>query len=184
MGRLGSASPGLSSEHLTLVVLRASAGRPGSRHHSTGMSGGRQKSVVLILARELASNVATPMLVIDDVGTIVYFNEPAERVLGATFASVGEVTAAEYDERWATTDTEGNELSLRRGPLARVVSEHTPAHRVIRIRGLDGVWHVIETTVYPLFASATSFVGAVGVFWELGSEYGPASRASPFRTEE
>ena len=148
------------------------------------MTGGKQKSVVLILARELASNIATPMLVIDDEGTIVYFNEPAEKVLGATFASVGEVTAAEYDERWATTDTDGNELSLRRGPLARVVSEHTPAHRVIRVRGLDGVWHVIETTVYPLFASATSFVGAVGVFWELGAEYGPASRASPFQSEQ
>ena len=45
------------------------------------------------------------------------------------------------------------------------------------------MWHTIETTVYPLFASATSFVGATGVFWELGAEYGPASRASPFPTE-
>ena len=62
------------------------------------MNGGKQKNVVLILARELASNIATPMLVLDEVGTIVFFNEPAERVLGATFASVGEVTAAEYDE--------------------------------------------------------------------------------------
>jgi PAS domain-containing protein len=148
------------------------------------MSAARQKSVVLILARELASNIATPMLVLDDLGTIVFFNEPAEKVLGATFASVGEVTAAEYDAKWETTDSDGNELSLRRGPLAGVVSEHTPAHRVIRIRGLDGVWHLIETTVYPLFASATSFVGAVGVFWELGATHGPASRESPFRIEQ
>jgi PAS domain-containing protein len=147
------------------------------------MAGGRQKNVVLILARELASNIATPMLVLDELGTIVFFNEAAEKVLGATFASVGEVTPAEYDERWQTTDPEGNELSLLHGPLSRVVSDHTPAHRVIRVRGLDGVWHMIETTVYPLFASATSFVGAVGVFWELGGEHGPASRKTPFRSE-
>jgi PAS domain-containing protein len=147
------------------------------------MSGAKPKSVVLILARELASNIATPMLVIDDGGNIIYFNEPAEHVLGATFASVGEMTPAEYDGRWATTDLDGTELSLARGPMSTVVSEQTPGHRVIRIRGLDGVWHVIETTVYPLFASATSFVGAVGVFWELGGDYGPASRAAEFRSE-
>ena len=144
---------------------------------------GKQKNVVLILARELASNIATPMLVLDEGGTIVFFNEAAERVLGATFASVGEVPPAEYDERWATTDADGNAISLRTGPMARVVSDHTPAHRVIRVRGLDGTWHLIETTVYPLFSSATNFVGAVGVFWELGSEYGPASRQAPFHTE-
>jgi PAS domain-containing protein len=147
------------------------------------MNGGKQKDVVLILARELASNIATPMLVLDENGTIVFFNEPAEKVLGATFASVGEVPAEEYDARWQTTDPDGNELSLLHGPLSRVVSDHAPAHRVIRVRGLDGEWHLIETTVYPLFASASHFVGAVGVFWELGVGFGPASRESPFRTE-
>jgi PAS domain-containing protein len=141
---------------------------------------GKQKNVVLILARELASNIATPMLVLDESGTIVFFNEPAERVLGAT---VGEVAAEEYDSRWATTDVDGNELSLLRGPMARVVTDHTPAHRVIRVQGLDGVWHLIETTVYPLFSSATNFVGAVGVFWELGREFSPSSREAPFHTD-
>jgi PAS domain-containing protein len=147
------------------------------------MERAQQKDVVLILARELASNIATPMLVLDEAGTIVFFNEPAEKVLGASFASVGEVPAEEYDARWATTDPDGKELSLLHGPLARVVSDHTPAHRVIRVRGLDGVWHLIETTVYPLFASASRFVGAVGVFWELGGEFSPSSRESPFHTE-
>jgi PAS domain-containing protein len=147
------------------------------------MNGGKQKNVVLILARELASNIATPMLVLDETGTIVFFNEPAEKILGVAFASIGEVTPEQYDANWATTDPDGNELSLLHGPMARVVNDHTPAHRVIRVRGLDGVWHVIETTVYPLFASATHFVGAVGVFWELGAASGPSSRESPFRSE-
>jgi PAS domain S-box-containing protein len=147
------------------------------------MNGGKQKDVVLILARELASNIATPMLVIDETGSIVFFNEAAEKVLGTTFESVGEMSPEEYDTRWTTTDPDGNEISLRQGPLARVVSDHTPAHREIRIRGLDGRWHLIETTVYPLFASASRFVGAVGVFWELGGPFGPASRDAPFRTE-
>ena len=147
------------------------------------MNGGKQKNVVLILARELASNIATPMIVLDEVGTIVFFNEPAERILGATFASIGEVSADEYDAKWATTDADGHELWLSKGPMARIVDDHAPAHRVIRVRGLDGVWHLIETTLFPLFASASSFVGAVGVFWELGGPHGPSSRESPFHSE-
>ena len=79
------------------------------------MNGGKRKNVVLILARELVSNIATPMLVLDEDGTIVFFNEPAEKVLGATFASVGEVPPSEYDARWATTDPDGNEISLLHG---------------------------------------------------------------------
>ena len=127
-----------------------------------GMNGGKQKDVVLILARELASNIATPMLVLDETGTIVFFNEAAERILGATFESVGEVSPDEYDAKWATTDPDGNEISLRHGPMARVVSDHTPAHRVIRVRGLDGAWHLIETTVYPLFAERVALRGRGG----------------------
>jgi len=147
------------------------------------MNGGKQKDVVLILARELASNIATPMLVLDETGNLVFFNEAAERIMGTSFESVGEQSPDEYDALWSTTDADGKEISLRHGPMAHVVSDHTPAHRVIRVRGVDGAWHLIETTVYPLFASASRFVGAVGVFWELGAEHSPASRVSPFQTE-
>src|SRR6476619_4978274 len=115
------------------------------------------------------------MLVLDETGNLVFYNEAAERIMGASFESVGEQSPDAYDAKWATTDPDGKEISLRHGPMAHVVSDHTPAHRVIRVRGLDGSWHLIETTVYPLFASATSFVGAVAVFWELGGGYSPAS---------
>ncbi len=37
------------------------------------MEGG-QKNVVLILARELAANIAAPLLVFDRDGTLVFFN--------------------------------------------------------------------------------------------------------------
>ena len=41
----------------------------------------QQRSLVLILARELADNSATPMFVVDPEGNLVFFNEPAEHVL-------------------------------------------------------------------------------------------------------
>ena len=125
------------------------------------------KDVILILARELASNIATPMLVLDNYGTLVFFNEPAERVLGAPFSQIGETPPAEWDAKWPSTNADGETISLIDGPLSGVINERHPAHGSIRVQGLDGHWHDIEATVYPLFASAERFVGAVAVFWEV-----------------
>jgi PAS domain-containing protein len=130
------------------------------------VNGGQQKSVVLILARELASNIATPMLVLDHHGTLVFFNEPAERVLGTTFAQTGEIPADEWDKRWEIVDRNGERISLLTSPLAVCITEQRPAHGEICVTGLDGVHRCLETTVYPLFDSGKRHVGAVGVFWE------------------
>jgi hypothetical protein len=44
-------------------------------------------SLPLILARELASNLATPMFLVDGCGMLVFFNEAAELVIGKTSRS-------------------------------------------------------------------------------------------------
>ena len=56
----------------------------------------RQKHLVLILAREFASNLATPTLIADDRGQLVYYNEAAEAVVGQTFAETGEMPLDEF----------------------------------------------------------------------------------------
>jgi PAS domain-containing protein len=142
------------------------------------MARGGQKSVVLILARELAANIATPMLVLDAEGTLVFFNEPAEMVLGERFGDAGELPASAWDERWSVTDPDGNPLSLLESPLAAVITAQTPGHAPLRVRGLDGAVRPIEATVFPLFDNAHLFVGAVGVFWQTDNGHGPAGAAS------
>jgi PAS domain-containing protein len=134
------------------------------------MNAGRQKDVVLILARELASNLATPMLVLDHNGALIFFNEAAEAIMGATFATVGEIPAAEWAQKWPTADESGSPISLLESPLARAVTEQEPAHQVIVVTGLDGVKRRLSTTVYPLFGSGRRFVGAQAVFWQEGDD--------------
>jgi PAS domain-containing protein len=133
-----------------------------------------QKSVVLILARELASNIATPMLLLDREGTLIYFNEPAEAIFGTRFEVVGEIGAATWDERWPVADAEGNPISLMASPLADVILRQTPGHQSIRVTGLDGQQRSVDATVFPLFDSGHQFVGAVGVFWQTSNGHGPA----------
>ena len=127
---------------------------------------GRQKDVVLILARELASNLATPMLILDHHGTVVFFNEAAEAVLGAPFAQVGEVAPTDWEHHWPITYEDGSPFSMPDSPLARVITDEAPGHQVIFMTGLDGVKRRVSATAYPLIGSTHRLVGAVGVFWQ------------------
>ena len=60
------------------------------------MSRTQNRPLPLILARELASNVATPFLVLDRDGTLIFFNERAEQIIGMTPAELGEVAEEEW----------------------------------------------------------------------------------------
>ena len=42
-----------------------------------------QKDIELILMRQLANYLAVPILVVDSAGTLLFYNEPAEVLLGA-----------------------------------------------------------------------------------------------------
>lgn len=132
-----------------------------------------QKSIVLILARELASKLATAMFVVDPDGTLVYFNEPAEQVLGRTFAEAGELSRDEWSKSFEPVDLDGSPVPPAELPLSVALVEREPAHRRFRITAYDGKQRVISVTAFPLFAREREFVGAVAVFWEEPG-HGPA----------
>ena len=126
----------------------------------------RQKNLVIILAREFASKLATPMFVTDATGKLVFYNEPAEDILGRSFAEAGEMDAAEWEQLFETEDLDGNPITLADMPAGIAFTERHPAHGTLRIRGLDGVQRTISVTGIPLFAHTAEFVGVVALFWE------------------
>lgn len=130
------------------------------------MAIGRQKELVLILAREFASKLATPMFVADRRGDLVYYNEPAEEVLGRTFAQAGEMPADQWPSLFRPEDLQGRPLGLDAVPPGVALFERKPAHATLRIAGLDGRKRVVSVTAFPLFAHADDFVGVVAIFWE------------------
>ena len=42
-----------------------------------------QKAIELILMRQLASSLAMPIFLVDPSGNLVFYNEPAEQLLGS-----------------------------------------------------------------------------------------------------
>ena len=59
-------------------------------------TGAGPRSLPLILAREFAANLATPMFLIDASGVLVFYNDAAALLLGKPFAEVGEIPAGDF----------------------------------------------------------------------------------------
>jgi len=130
-------------------------------------TGATPPSLPLILARELASNLATPMFLIDGRGKLVFYNEAAERLIGRSFAELGEMDAMEWGALLQMSDPDGTPVSRREAPATVAFFEGRPSHRAFFATGLDGVRRLVEVTAFPLFASSDDLQGVVNVFWEV-----------------
>jgi PAS domain-containing protein len=128
------------------------------------MSAIRQRNVALILARELAVNVATPMWVWDEDGRLVYYNDHVAALLG--LSSDLDVRDIDELEQFQPTDLDGNPIPPSELPSAIATKRREPAHRDLRIVGRDGVARVLTVTAFPLFGRGDTFVGALSVFWQ------------------
>jgi PAS domain-containing protein len=130
------------------------------------MTAVRQRSVALILARELAVNLSTPMWIWDEQGELVFYNEHVLEILGSRSADVGVGRLDELPQ-FAPTDLDGNPIDVDELPSAIATKQRRPSQRKLRIVGLDGVHRTVSVTAFPLFAREGEFVGAVSVFWQV-----------------
>lgn len=125
-----------------------------------------QKEIEVILARNLAQYLALPIFIVDPDGTLLYYNDPAEKILGMRFAETGVLRAEEWSTHFQPMREDGSPLSPDLLPLVMAVRERRPAHRSFWIVGADNVRRYIEVTAMPLVGQANRFLGALALFWE------------------
>jgi len=128
-----------------------------------------QHEMELILMRQLASALAVPVLVADAEGDLLYFNEPAELLLGRRFDDVDSVSIDERRAIFCFRDEQGEVLPEGQPPLEVALRERRPVHRLVRLRGFDGTDRSVEVTAFPLVAAGGHLVGGVAMFWERRS---------------
>ena len=122
---------------------------------------------MLILAREFASNLATPIYIADANERLVYFNEPAEQIAGRSFAETGEIPIREWVEMLSPSTSDGEPMQREETPGGIAFAERRPAHGNLCVTGLDGIRRDIATTAFPLFGPDEEFHGIMVIFWEL-----------------
>jgi len=125
-----------------------------------------QQPIELILTRQWASYLVVPVWVMGENGHLVYYNEPAEAVLGRRFDEAGEMLAEELATIFQTTSEDGSRLDSESLPINIALLERRPAHRRLRIRGLDGEWRLVDASAFPIEGQGGRHLGAVAIFWE------------------
>ncbi|MGQ0570666.1 MAG: PAS domain-containing protein [Armatimonadota bacterium] len=126
-----------------------------------------QKEIEVILMRQLASCLVMPIFVVDTKGNLLFYNEPAEPLLGRRFDEAGEMAAETWSTAFRQSDEDGAPIPPESLPLMVALREHHPAHRAMRITSLDGVSRRIEVTAFPLEGLGGRHLGAVAIFWEV-----------------
>jgi PAS domain-containing protein len=125
-----------------------------------------QQAIEVILMRQLASYLAMPIFLVDPAGNLLFYNEPAEALLGHRYEETGEAPFAEWARIFQPTSEDGSPLPPEALPLAIALQQHRAAHLAFQIRGLDGVVRKIEVTAFPLEGQGGRHLGAVAIFWE------------------
>lgn len=126
---------------------------------------GQQKHLVLILAREFASNLSTPTLVADSRGYLVFYNEAAEAVIGRRFSEAEEMPLDTWLTPFEPRTSDDEPVAPEQLPTRRAFDEHRASHARYLVTSTDGVDREIEVTAFPLFAHTDEFVGVVAIFW-------------------
>jgi PAS domain-containing protein len=125
-----------------------------------------QQPIELILARELGSHLVTPIFIVDRDGGLLFYNEPAEKLLGRRFDESGPMPLSEWRMLLVPTSASGERLPEDALPLDAALGERRPAHGRFWITGLDGVARELEVTALPLEGHADRLLGAIAIFWE------------------
>ena len=126
-----------------------------------------QQPVEMILLRQVASYLTIPIWMMDGDGNLVFCNEPAEKLLGIEFDSVGPVHADQLGEMFRITRLDGTPMAEYDFPVVVALSKRVPHHGEMRFCGLDGVWRDVAVSAMPVEGQSGRFMGVFASFWEI-----------------
>ena len=125
-----------------------------------------QTSLEMVLMRQLASCLAMPIVLVDPVGTLLFYNEPAEALLGRRYEETGDMPLATWTRLFRLTTEDGSPLALEARPLVMALQQHRAVHGAFWIQGRNGIAQKIEATAFPLEGQGRRQLGAVAIFWQ------------------
>ena len=125
-----------------------------------------QQEIEIILARQLSEYLTLAIFIVDPEGNLVYYNDPAEEILGVRFEETGPLPASKWSTIFSPIDQMDRPLEPENLPLMIALLRQRPAHSAFWIHSLDGTRRKIEVTAFPLTVQANRFLGAIAIFWE------------------
>ena len=125
------------------------------------------KPIQLILARQLASCVAMPILLLDAQGNLLFYNERAEEILRRRYDETGEISADELLELLEVVDEQRKPVPPEERPTRITRRERRAVTRTVWIRVEDAAWRHLQATAVPLIGDGDEMLGIMHFFWEI-----------------
>ena len=108
-----------------------------------------------------------PILIVDTEGTLIYYNEPAEAILGQRFDETGEIAQDTWCTLFAVADEERNTIAQEDRPTMLALTERRPVSRTVWMQCGHRDWKHMNITAFPLVGEGRQFLGAQMIFWEV-----------------
>ena len=125
------------------------------------------KEIEIILSRHLADCLSIPIFLVDPIGDLIFYNEPAEQLLGKRFEDTGPMPVAEWSVIFKPTDLDGQIIPPENLPLVKSLTYQVPAHGSFWIENIQNqTKHYVSVTSIPIIGQANRFLGALAIFWE------------------
>jgi PAS domain-containing protein len=130
-----------------------------------------QKPIELILARNFLTSLSTPAFLVDERGSLIFYNEAAGALLGTSFEESGRMPAEEWSHAVGPFDGAGKPIPIEELPPTKALRRGRPAHGTFTIRSVKGDDYEIESTALPIVAEGGQ-EGAMIFFWPKGNSRG------------
>ena len=122
--------------------------------------------IEIILNRQLADCLSIPVFITDTAGNLIFYNEPAEEILGRRFEETGEMPVEVWSTIYKPIDINGKMIPPEDLPLVKTLKDCSPYHETFWIESLKGKAEKISLTSYPIIGRTGKFMGAVAIFWK------------------
>jgi PAS domain-containing protein len=123
--------------------------------------------IQIILIRQLAGYLGIPLFLVDPKGDLLFYNEPAEAIIGLRFEETGAIPAKTWTSMFKQTDEQGQAIPPPELPLMIALATRRPAHKRFYIHGMNGARRHIEVAAIPIVGLQGEFLGAMSLFWEI-----------------
>lgn len=123
--------------------------------------------IEIILNRQLADCLSIPVFITDTEGNLIFYNDPAEKILGTRYEETGEMEVATWATIFKPLDEHLVPLPPAELPLVKTLNDQRPHHKIFWIESLKGKAEKIGVTSYPIIGRTGKFLGAVAIFWEI-----------------
>ena len=121
--------------------------------------------IEIILNRQLADCLSIPVFITDAKGNLLFYNEPAEEILGRKFKNSGEMPLEVWSTIYKPLNMDGTAMPPEELPLVKTLNNCLPYHKTFLIESLKGKPEKISLTSYPILGRTGKFLGAVAIFW-------------------